>query len=100
MNFDRRFSIARLSGQVSQGQNKRLCEPWLFSVVLGLPEDTLECLSRFLYKESECEILSDWELRTVLKTQVPSVCRLGEGGAAMDREEGGDAFVFLYIVHN
>lgn len=36
------------------------------SCVLGLPEDTLECLTKFLYKDSECEVLSIWLLRTVL----------------------------------
>lgn len=51
-NFDRRLSIALLSGQVSQGQNKRLGDPWLLPArVLGLPEDTLERLTRFLFTD-------------------------------------------------
>ena len=81
-DFDRRLSIAFLSGQVSQGQNKRLGDPWLPPArVLGLPEDTLERLTRFLFKDCECKILSARELKN--STRATSGFRVGAGEARL-----------------
>lgn len=66
------------------------------SCVLGLPEDTLECLTKFLYKDSEC----DSQYLVAKNSTLRHKWRLcvGSGRHMWTGKEGGGSFVFLYIV--